>query len=60
MCITIMENIIICDKITNEKDIQHDNNGIQIPDHQYKILTFEGSETSKSNSLPNPIYEICM
>ena len=49
--------MIICNKITDEKDIQHNDKWAQIPDHQYKILTFGGSETSKSNALLNLIYE---
>ena len=49
--------MIICNKITDEKDIQHNDKWPQIPDHQYKILTFGGSETGKSNSLLNIIYE---
>ena len=49
--------MIICNKITDEKDIQHNDKWAQIPDHQYKILTFGRSETIKSNSLLNLIYE---
>ena len=49
--------MIICNNITDEKDIQHNDKWAQIPDHQYKILTFGGSETIKSNSLLNLIYE---
>ena len=49
--------MIICNKITDEKDIQNNDKWAQIPDHQYKILTFGGSETIKSNSVLNLIYE---
>ena len=57
MRITIAVNMIIYDKITDEKDMYHNDKWPLIPDHQYKVLIFEGSETVKSNSLPNLIYE---
>ena len=49
--------MIICVKIADEKDIQHNHKWILIPDNHYKILTFGGSETDKSNSVPNIIFE---
>ena len=49
--------MIICDKITDEKNIQHNDKCLQIPDHHFKLLTFGGSETCKSNALPNLIYK---
>ena len=52
---TIIENMIICDKITDKKYMQHNDKWLQIPDHQYKTFISGGSETSKSNTLPNLI-----
>ena len=49
--------MIICDKITDKKYIQHNNKWLQILDHQYKIFISGGSETGKSSTLPNLIYE---
>ena len=43
MCRTIIVNMIICDKITDEKNMQHNDKWPQIPDHQYKIFIFRGS-----------------
>ena len=33
---TIIVYVIICDKITDKKYMQHDDKWLQIPDHQYK------------------------
>ena len=54
---TIIVYMIICDKITDKKCMQHKDKWLQIPDYQYKFFISGGSETGKSNTLPNLIYE---
>ena len=49
--------MIVCHKITDVKDLQHNDKWLQIPDHQFKLLTFGGLETCKGNALPNLIYK---
>ena len=53
----IIVNMTICDKITDRKYMQHNNKWLQVPDHQYKIFISGGSETGKSNTFRNLIYE---
>ena len=53
----IIVNMIICDKITDKKYMQHNDKWLQIPHHQYKIFISGELEAGKSNTLPNLIYE---
>ena len=45
------------DDVTKENIKEHNSNGPQIPDHQYKISIIGGSGSRKTNSLFNIIIQ---
>ena len=49
--------MINLDKITNENNKKHNEKWPYIPDHPYRILIIDGSESRKTNTLLNLINE---
>ena len=47
------------DDITNENNKEHNLIQQYIPDHPYRILIIGGSESGKTNALPNLMKEQC-